>query len=66
MLRVMTKLVGLITIFSIWMLIVVSPQILTQQSPTLQEAKAPPPTISIEALKSKRTVIERIVEFNGI
>jgi len=62
----MTKLVGLITIFSIWMLIVVSPQILTQQSPTLQETKAPPPTISIEELKSKRTVIERIVEFNGI
>ncbi len=65
MLSIMKKLVGLITLYSIWLLLVALPEIQAQQTATPPSTAAPPPAISIEELKSKRAAIESMTDIDA-
>jgi potassium efflux system protein len=61
----MIKLVGLITLSSIWLLPIILPEIQAQQTATLPSTTAPPPSISIEELKSRRAMIESMADIDA-
>jgi potassium efflux system protein len=61
----MKKLVGLITIGSIWLLPVNLPDVRAQQTATTPSATAPSPAVSIEDLKSRRVMIEKMADIDA-
>jgi potassium efflux system protein len=65
MLRIKIKLVGLITISSIWLLLIILPEIQAQQTATLPSTSAPTQAISIEELKSRRAMIESMADIDA-
>ena len=67
MLRLISKLVGLITLYSIWLLLVALPDIQAQQIATSPSTKALSAaiTIDIEDLKSRRAAIESMADIDA-
>ena len=65
MLTIMKKLVAFLTISSIWLLPLVSPEIQAQQNTAPPSTAAPSPAITIEALKSRRLAIESMTDIDA-
>ncbi|MEE9494889.1 MAG: hypothetical protein V3V39_00075, partial [Desulfobacterales bacterium] len=61
----MKKLVGFLTISSIWLLPVILPEIQAQQAATPSSTPAPFPAITIEELKSRRIAIESMTDIDA-
>ena len=61
----MKKIVGLITISSLWLLPLILPEIQAQQTATSPSKAAPFPGISIEELKSRRITIETMTDIDA-
>jgi small-conductance mechanosensitive channel len=61
----MKKLVGFLTISSIWLLPVILPEIQAQQAATPSSTPAPSPVITIEELKSRRIAIESMTDIDA-
>jgi potassium efflux system protein len=65
MLNIMKKLVGFLTLSSIWLLPVILPEIQAQQTATPPSTVAPSPAITIEKLKSRRLAIENMTDIDA-
>jgi potassium efflux system protein len=61
----MKKLVGLLTVSSIWLLPVILSEIQAQQTATPPSTAAPSPAITIEELKSRRLAIESMTDIDA-
>jgi hypothetical protein len=66
MLSIIKKLVGFLTISSIWLLPVITPEIQAQQTEALPSTAAPSSAISIEDLKSRRIAIESMTDIDAL
>ncbi len=62
---IMKKLVGFLTISSIWLLPLISPEIQAQQTATSSSTPAPSLSITIEELKSRRGAIESMTDIDA-
>ena len=62
MLTIIKKIAGFLTISSIWLLPVISPEIQAQQTATPLSTASPSPAINIEELKSRRMAIENMTD----
>ena len=62
---IMKKLVGFLTISSIWLLPVILPEIQAQQPATPPSTAVPSPAIIIEELKSRRIAIESMTDIDA-
>jgi len=62
----MKKLVGFLTVSSIWLLPVILPEIQAQQTATPPSTAAPSPAITIEELKSRRMAIESMTDIDAM
>jgi potassium efflux system protein len=65
MLIIMKKLVGILTISSIWLLPVILPEIQAQQTTTPPATATSSPAITIEELKSRRLAIESMTDIDA-
>jgi len=65
MLTIMKKIVGFLTISSIWMLPVILPEIQAQQTTTPPATATSSPAITIEELKSRRIAIESMTDIDA-
>ena len=65
MLTIMKKIVGFLTISSIWLLPVILPEIQAQQIATPPSTAAPSPSLTIEELKSRRKAIENMTDIDA-
>ena len=63
--NIMKKLVGFLTVSSIWLLPLISPEIQAQQTATPPSTAAPSPAITIEELKSRRMAIESMTDIDA-
>ena len=63
--NIMKKLVGFLTISSIWLLPVILPEIQAQQTATPPSTAARPPAITIEELKSRHMAIENMTDIDA-
>ena len=61
----MKKLVGFLTVSSIWLLPVILPEIQAQQTATPPSTAVPSPAIIIDELKSRRIAIERMTDIDA-
>jgi hypothetical protein len=61
----MKKLVGFLTVSSIWLLPLILPEIQAQQTATPPSTAAPSPVIAIEDLKSRRLAIETMTDIDS-
>ena len=61
----MKKLVGFLTISSIWLLPVILPEIQAQQTAAPPSAAVPSPAIIIDELKSRRIAIESMTDIDA-
>jgi len=64
--NIMKKLVGFLTVSSIWLLPVILPEIQAQQTATPPSTAAPSPAITIEELKSRRMAIESMTDIDAM
>ncbi len=62
---IMKKLVGFLTVSSIWLLPVILPEIQAQQTATPPSTAVPSPAIIIDELKSRRIAIERMTDIDA-
>jgi len=65
MLTIMKKLVGFLSISSIWLLPLSSPEIHAQQIATPQSTSTPSTAITVEHLKSRRLAIENMTDIDA-
>ena len=65
MLTIMKKIVGFLTISSIWLLPVILPEIQAQQTTTPPATATSSPAITIEELKSRRIAIESMTDIDA-
>jgi len=63
--NIMKKLVGFLTISSIWLLPVILPEIQAQQTATPPSTAAASPAISIQELKTRRAAIESMTDIDA-
>ena len=63
--NIMKKLVGLLTVSSIWLLPLILPEIQAQQTATPPSTAAPSSSITIEELKSRRLAIESMTDIDA-
>jgi hypothetical protein len=65
MLTIMKKIVGFLTISSIWLLPMILPEIQAQQTTTPPATATSSPAITIEELKSRRLAIETMTDIDS-